>query len=156
GEPLVDLRDMETPITPSSQSAADDALAEALLSGADPAPAPPAPNPFETVAPAAEPEASAPSAPHVPDPFGAATAPVSQPDPLAAVAGAAAAPAAATGAAPAPGTPALAADGMAIRDLILQSLAAGQTRESIAAYLRDQLGFVEPGLPVDAALVDRQ
>lgn len=43
-------------------------------------------------------------------------------------------------------------DAVAIRQLILDSLAAGQTRETIETYLRDQMGFVEPGALVDAAI----
>jgi len=43
-------------------------------------------------------------------------------------------------------------DALATRQLVLDALAAGQTRETIEAYLRDQLGMFDPGAFVDAAL----
>ena len=43
-------------------------------------------------------------------------------------------------------------DAVAVRQLVLDSLAAGQSRETIETYLRDHMGFMEPGSIVDAAL----
>lgn len=44
------------------------------------------------------------------------------------------------------------ADAAQVRQLILESLAAGQPREAIELYLRDTMGFVEPSALVDAAI----
>jgi hypothetical protein len=54
--------------------------------------------------------------------------------------------------APAAAAPAASPDAMAVRQLILESISAGQTRDAIEAYLRDNMGFVEPGALIDAAL----
>jgi hypothetical protein len=43
-------------------------------------------------------------------------------------------------------------DAVAVRQLILDSLAAGQSRDAIESYLRDHMGFMEPGALVDAAI----
>jgi hypothetical protein len=43
-------------------------------------------------------------------------------------------------------------EAVAVRQLVLDSLAAGQSRETIETYLRDHMGFMEPGAIVDAAL----
>jgi hypothetical protein len=43
-------------------------------------------------------------------------------------------------------------DAVAVRQLILDSLAEGQSREAIETYLRDHMGFMEPGALVDAAI----
>lgn len=43
-------------------------------------------------------------------------------------------------------------DSLAVRQLILDSLAAGQSRTAIETYLRDHMGFMEPGTLIDAAL----
>jgi hypothetical protein len=56
---------------------------------------------------------------------------------------------------PAPGVEA-SSDAVAVRQLILDSLAAGQPRDAVEAYLRDQLGLMEPGVLVDAALGTQQ
>lgn len=45
-------------------------------------------------------------------------------------------------------------DAMAVRSLVLNSLADGHPREAVEAYLRDQLGLHEPGAIVDAALAE--
>jgi cell division septum initiation protein DivIVA len=58
-------------------------------------------------------------------------------------------------ASPAP-VPDASSDAMAVRQLILDSLAAGQSREAVETYLRDQLGLLDPGVLVDAALGSQQ
>ncbi|MCW2927979.1 MAG: hypothetical protein JWM86_1947, partial [Thermoleophilia bacterium] len=65
-------------------------------------------------------------------------------------AGAGAGPAPAAESLPPAGQPS--ADAAQVRQLILESLAAGQTREAIETYLRDTMGFVEPAALVDAAM----
>jgi hypothetical protein len=41
---------------------------------------------------------------------------------------------------------------MAIRQLVLDAIAGGESREAVEAHLRDHLGLMEPGAIVDAAL----
>jgi hypothetical protein len=50
------------------------------------------------------------------------------------------------------GAPEASADAMAVRQLILDALASGQTRDSLEAYLRDQLGLIDPAVLIDSAL----
>lgn len=135
GEPLVDLRDMAT------RDADDDARAEALLAGTAGMEDDDAPllgdEPMMDLggdwlsAPATD------DAPEVPQ-----DAPVAHPS-----AAGQPAPAAQVDASP---------DALAVRQLILESITAGQSRDAIENYLREQLGFVEPAGLVDAALASMQ
>lgn len=95
----------------------------------------------EPLAPSAPPAAAAPAAVPAPSPPAANYPPQlgqEQPAP----------PAAPPAGAPAAASP----DAMAVRQLILESFSAGQSREAIEAYLRDNMGFVEPSALIDAAL----
>ena len=109
--------------------ARDDALANALI-GAEPVDAEPA---------AAAPATAAPA-----DDLGAGFA-LAPPEEGAPAPDAGAAPMAfpVAGASP---------DAVAVRQLILDSLAAGQTRETVETYLREHMGLLEPGALIDAAL----
>ncbi|MCW2920200.1 MAG: hypothetical protein JWL76_74 [Thermoleophilia bacterium] len=135
---------LDTPLDPDPAAgtpadpalARDDALANALI-GAEP---------VDTDAGAGDATAAAGDAPadgSSPDPFAAtqpappadsAPAPVPDPAPMAFPT---------AGASP---------DAVAVRQLILDSLASGQTRETVEAYLREHMGLLEPGALVDAAL----
>ncbi|MCW2956413.1 MAG: hypothetical protein JWO69_1282 [Thermoleophilia bacterium] len=137
----------------------DDALAQALIGGdvfpdsepvatADPVVEPLAePEPFAAPEPAAEAEpVAAPEAAPVPAPLPTpAITPLPVPVPVAAEA-AVPPPAAA----PASAGPAI--DAAEVRQLILDSIAAGQSRESIGTYMREQMGLVNPDVLIDAAL----
>lgn len=122
-------------------NARDDALAEALIQGMQPgaaadvaAPAPsPSPGADRTAGAALEPAGAEPAAAPPVEAVQAPSAPLA----AAQVAGEA------TDASP---------DAVAVRQLILDSLANGQTRETLEAHLRERLGLLEPGALIDAAL----
>ena len=61
-------------------------------------------------------------------------------------------PAAATAGQVSPGAASASPDALAVRQLILDSVAAGQPRASIEQYLTEQLGLLSPGALIDAAL----
>ena len=179
GEPLVDLRNMieivssaptadvvepasswldpdpdQSLSTDDPAIAHDDLMARALIGGDDivppgEAPADPAPEAVEAspVAPAAD-AASADAAvdapveeavdptpwPEVPSSFAAAPIPAELPT-----------------AGPGDDLP-LSTDPDDVRRLVLESLAQGQSRETIETYLRERMGFTDPAGVVDAAL----
>lgn len=151
GEPLVDLRSMQEPGDEPSPATSDswlsmpteqpdpapnnelddDARAEALLAEAEAATsATPAPV-DDWLNPA--PEVQQPSAPEAATPPAAPTSPD-------------------TAQAESSVEPEASADALAVRKLILESIASGQPRDAIEAYLRDHMGFHEPAPLVDAAL----
>ncbi|MCW2960891.1 MAG: hypothetical protein JWM90_1278 [Thermoleophilia bacterium] len=146
----------QTPLASTSPDVVhDDALAEALISG----------DVFPNSEPVAEAAPAAPEAPEAvetPEPAPVdlpAAEPVSPPpthavaDMPAPVPGTGANAAAPSPAAPAaPGASGGDIDAAEVAKLILDSLAAGQSRESIENYLRDQMGLLQPGVLIDAAL----
>jgi hypothetical protein len=143
GEPLVDLREF-------SETHPDETTT--IAASFEPPPGP-APEPVAEASgswldePLAARSESAPEPPHVPD--------LAHDDALAEalIAGSPFADAAPVHEQPAAPTIGNASpDAVAVRQLILDSLAAGQTREAVESYLRDQLGMLEPGALVDAAL----
>jgi hypothetical protein len=146
GEPLIDLSDLHTESASETQSetapqeSADDGLGGSWLDApSEPAAGAPTPEPAADTAREDAltealltgidlPEAMA----AAPDPTPSAEPPAAPPQPSF---GADASP-----------------DAVAVRQLILDALAAGQPREAIEQYLRDQLGMIEPGVLIDAAL----
>jgi len=159
---------------PDAATIHDNALAEALIGGSPFPDAEPAPEP--AAAPIIEDVFTAPAVPSLavaPPPSSGATA---VPPPAAAAAttppvppAPAPAPAPVSEQAPAEPEPWMtpdatdhadgpstivpaSADANAVRDLILNSLADGHPREAVEAYLRDELGMIEPGVLIDAAL----